>query len=194
MTNNSLWYIARGAGLSALVTLTLGIVLGALASIHTRAAARRVIMQYLHRTAAVLGLLLIALHVAAILLDSIARVGAVGAFVPFTSPYRHTAVALGTIALYALLIVTALGLARGRMAASRAGVAAWRAIHCMSYLAWAAAVGHGLLAGTDRGQRWVEVLNGLCIVAAIAAVGIRVNVLDDDAIGRSASRSAAARK
>ena len=116
MTNNALWYIARGAGLSALVTLTLAIVLGALASIHTRAAARRVIMQYLHRTAAVLGLLLIALHVAAILLDSIAHVGAVGAFVPFTSPYRHNAVALGTTALYALLIVTALGLARGRMA------------------------------------------------------------------------------
>jgi predicted ferric reductase len=194
VTNNTLWYIARGAGLSALVTLTVAIVLGALASIRTRAAARRIIMQYLHRTAAVLGLLLIAVHVAAILLDSIAHVGAVGAFIPFTSPYRHTAVALGTIALYVLLVVTALGLARGRMAASRTGVVTWRAIHCLSYLAWAAAVGHELLAGTDRGQRWVQVLDVVCIIAVFVAVGIRVNVLDDDSIGRPAPHSATMRR
>ena len=194
MTNNTLWFIARGTGLSALVTLTVAIVLGALASIRTRAAARRVIMQYLHRTAALLGLLLIALHVAAILLDSIAHVGAVGAFIPFTSPYRHTAVALGTIALYLLLIVAALGLARGRMATSPAGVVTWRAIHCLSYLAWAAAVGHGLFAGTDRGQRWVQLLDAACIIAVFVAVGIRVNALDNDALRRPTSRSAAIRR
>ena len=193
MSNNALWYVARGAGLSALVTLTVAIVLGALASIRTRAVARRVVMQYLHRTAAVLGLLLIALHIAAILLDSIAHVGAVGAFVPFTSPYRHTAVALGTIALYLLLIVAALGLARGRMATSTAGVVTWRAIHCLSYVAWVAAVGHGLLAGTDRGQRWVQLLNAACIIAAVVAVGIRVNTLDDDSLHRPATRPAATR-
>jgi methionine sulfoxide reductase heme-binding subunit len=187
MTNNWWWFIARGAGLSALVTLTLAVVLGALGSIRVRSVGTRVVVQYLHRTAAVLGLLLIALHISAILFDSLAHVGASGAFVPFTSAYRHTAIALGTIALYALLVVAALGAARGRMAATHAGVVTWRAIHCVSYLAWAAAVGHGLLAGTDRGQRWVQVLNGACIVAVVVAAGIRLSVLDDDSVGRPRS-------
>jgi DMSO/TMAO reductase YedYZ heme-binding membrane subunit len=193
MTNNWWWFIARGAGLSALVTLTLAVVLGSVGSIRSRSPATRVIGQYLHRTAAVLGLLLIALHVTAILMDSLAHVGLSGAFVPLTSAYRHTAVALGTVALYLLLLVAALGAARGRMAGTRTGVVTWRAIHCLSYLAWVAAVSHGLLAGTDRGQRWVQVLDVICILAVVAAVGIRLSVLDDDSVGRPRPTPAAGR-
>jgi sulfoxide reductase heme-binding subunit YedZ len=184
MTNNWLWFIARGAGLSAVLALTIATALGSLGSIRMRAVSWRVVMQYLHRTAAVLGLLLIVVHVSAILLDSLAHVGLDGAFIPFASSYRHTAVALGTFTLYALVIITALGLARGRLTTSRFGIATWRIVHCLTYVCWATAVTHGLLAGTDRGQRWVQALDAVCIAAVVLAVTVRLGLLRSDAVGR----------
>lgn len=174
-----LWFTARGAGLSALLVLTLAVVLGALGSMRTRSAPTRVVVQYVHRTGAALGLGLIAVHVTTLVLDPKARIGLAGALIPFAAHYRPNAVALGSIAMYTLLLVAALGVARGRLASSRLGAPTWRVLHGLSYPAWLAAVGHGLLAGTDRGQRWVVALVVCCILAVVAAVVARVTVLDE---------------
>ena len=99
----TLWYTARGAALAALIALSVATALGALVSLPSRNAARRVIVQYAHRSAAVLGIGLLALHVTAIVLDSKAHVSLLGALVPFTSGYRPEWVGLGTIALYLML-------------------------------------------------------------------------------------------
>jgi sulfoxide reductase heme-binding subunit YedZ len=170
----TLWYTARGAGLAALIVLTLSTSLGALASMKIRSAATRIVAQYTHRAAAGLGLGLIVLHVGTILADPKAGVGASGAFVPFASAYRPNAVALGSIAAYTLLLVAALGMARGRLAVSARGARAWRYVHTLAYGAWGLAMLHGLYAGTDAALRWVRTVWVLCLLAVLGSVAVRL--------------------
>jgi predicted ferric reductase len=179
----TLWYTARGAGLAALLALTLATTLGALGSRWLASASSRVIMQYLHRSAAVLGLSLLVVHISAVLLDNKAHVGVAGALVPFASSYRPGAVALGSITAYLLLLVSALGAARGRLAASDAATRAWRAIHALGYVAWLTAIWHGFTAGTDSSVGWVRLLYLGCLITVPMALLLRLSAL------RSAKRS-----
>ncbi len=168
----TVWYTARGAGLSALVLLTVSTVLGAIASGRGRAGAR-VVLQYVHRVAAALGIGVLVLHIATILADSYANVGVTGAIVPFTSGYRATWVGLGTLSAYALLAVSAIGFARGRMSSSVGAAKIWRTIHCFAYGAWALAIVHGFATGTDSGLLWVRALYATCGLSVVGALAFR---------------------
>jgi hypothetical protein len=169
----NVWFAARGAGLSALVLLTISTSLGALTS-QRFAPGARYIVQYLHRVCAGLGLTVIALHIGTILADSYAHVGWRGALLPFTSGYRPTAVALGSLAAYTFLAVAVLGFARGRMAASPAGARIWRRLHGLAYVGWGAAVLHGFTAGSDSSAGWVRLLYIVCISSVAASVASRL--------------------
>jgi len=188
MNDNIFWFTARGAGLSAMLMLSLATALGAFGSVRLRSAAARIITQYMHRTAAILGLGLMALHVTTLVLDSKAHVGLSGALVPFAAHYRPNSVALGSIAAYLLLILTATGLARGRLASSAIGARMWRGVHLLAYPMWGLTVLHGLLSGTDRGQTWVEGLDVLCILVVLAAAMYRFAHMDDEPNGLHASQ------
>lgn len=170
-----LWYVARGAGLAALVLLTVSTALGALMTGRGRAA-NRVLAQYAHRSTAALGLGVLCLHLATILGDSYAGVGWVGALVPSQSGYRPPWVALGTLAVYTFVGVAALGLARGRLTPSARGVRVWRALHGLAYLGWGMAMLHGLNAGTDTSVGWVRVLYLGCAVVVLGSVAARLSV------------------
>jgi sulfoxide reductase heme-binding subunit YedZ len=169
----SVWLTARGAGLAALVLLTLSTCIGALGSGGVRPGTR-VILQNVHRVAGSLGLGVIILHVATIVADRFAHVGVSGAIVPFTAGFRATWVGLGTIAAYVFLGVAALGFARGRMATSARGAAAWRALHALAYVGWVLAMVHGYNSGTDTSLAWVRLLYLLCGSAVIGSVLARL--------------------
>jgi hypothetical protein len=169
----AVWLTARGTGLSALVLLTATTVLGALTSGRGRATTRY-LTQRVHRALAVTGIAVLAVHVGTILADSYAHVGVTGAVVPFMSGYRATWVGLGTIAAYLLVLTSALGLARGRVAASPAGARLWRPVHALGYLAWAAALYHGLRSGTDSAVAWVRWTYLACAGAGFAAMTWRL--------------------
>jgi hypothetical protein len=175
----TLWLTARGAGLAALVLLTLSTVLGTFGSRHganepNPNPARRYLVQYLHRAFAGLGLVALALHLGAVLADPYAHVGWVGALLPFGSAYRPPAVALGSLAAYTLIGVAVLGLARGRLAASPRGARVWRWLHGLAYAGWVAAIWHGFTAGTDTTLAWVHGLYVGCLIAVLAAVATRL--------------------
>lgn len=170
-----LWYTARGAGLAALVALTLATSLGALTSMRMLSASTRVVMQYTHRAAAALGLGLIAMHVGTLLADRHAGVGVRGALVPFASAYRTNAVALGSIAAYLLVAIIALGVARGRLAGSARGASWWRRVHTLAYGAWGLAMLHGLTAGTDAALPWVRTLWAVCLAAVVMSLSLRLS-------------------
>ena len=194
----TIWFTARGAGLSALVLLTMSTCLGALVS-RRGPATRRYVIQYLHRVCAGFGLAVLALHIGTILADSYAHVGWRGALIPFTSGYRPTWVALGSLAAYTFIAVALLGLARGRMAASARGARMWRGLHCLAYVGWASAIWHGFLSGTDSSVGWVRLLYVGCVVAVLGSVALRVIAMSDacgannsiGAIRRSASEGRA---
>ena len=170
----TLWYTARGAGLAALVALSMATALGALVSMPSRNPARRVVVQYAHRAAAVLGLALLAVHMTAIIADGKAHVGLLGAVIPFQSSYRPGSVAFGSVAAYLFLAVSALGLSRGRLARSPRATRVWRGLHALSYLGWAAAILHGFRSGTDVGTGWVDVLFLISLVGVLAAITARL--------------------
>jgi predicted ferric reductase len=178
----NVWFTARGAGLSALILLSLSTCLGALVS-RSRAGARtgnpgrRYIAQYLHRVSAGLGLAVLVLHVGTILADSYAHVGWRGALIPFTSGYRPTAIALGSLSAYLFIGVALLGLARGRMAASPRGARVWRSLHGLAYLGWGTAILHGFTAGTDSSVGWVRLIYATCLAAVLGSLAYRVVTL-----------------
>lgn len=182
-----LWYLARSAGVVALIAFTASTVLGALSPGRTPSPRpadidRRYLVQMAHRSAAITGLLALAAHVVLLVVDAYVDVSIGGALVPYTAGYRPFALALGTIAVYLFILVAVSGAARGRLATSVRAARAWRSIHVMAYLGWVAAMAHGVLAGTDTGARWSTAVYVACAGAVAVAGTVRL---------RSRARSAA---
>lgn len=174
------WYLARAAGFAALVAATLSVTLGALASGRPEATLagrdRRVLRQLAHRSAGVVTLAMLALHVVLLVTDRYVDLALPGVLVPFTAGYRAFAVGLGTLSLYGFLVVAVTGAARGRLASSERTSRSWRVVHASAYAVWALALGHGVLAGTDTGTWWAWALYGLCATAVVAALATRLLV------------------
>jgi hypothetical protein len=164
----------------ALVTLTLATALGAFGSGRAgghdaRALSRRVVLQFSHVAASVTGLALLLVHGAAIALDPQSGVGASATVIPMASGYRPLAVTLGVLAMYTLAFVALIGSARGRLSASARAARVWRLVHALAYVGWAAAMAHGLLAGTDSSLPLVQLLYLGCGALVTAAVAARLS-------------------
>jgi hypothetical protein len=169
----NLWLIARGAGLSALVLLSISTALGALMT-GRGSAPERVVWHYVHRVTASLGLGVLALHISTILADPYAHVGWRAAAIPFTADYRPTWVGLGTVAVYTFVLVAAIGAARGRFAASSRGAATWRGLHSLAYVGFGSAMWHGFMSGSDSNITWVRALYVTCGVAVAGSLALRL--------------------
>jgi hypothetical protein len=167
----TLWYTARGAGLSALLLLSISTALGALMTGRGKAA-DRVVWHYVHRITASLGLAVLAIHITTILADPFAHVGWRGAVIPFTAGYRPTWVGLGTIAVYTFLLVAAVGFARAKFAETKPAL--WRQLHSLAYLGWGMAMWHGFLSGSDSDVTWVRALYVICGAGVLTAVAVRL--------------------
>jgi sulfoxide reductase heme-binding subunit YedZ len=170
------WYLARGAGVVAFAALSLATAAGAVTARRSGAIERRVLTQYLHRTAALTGLLLLVLHLVTVLIDSYAGVGVLGALLPLASGYRPVAVSLGVLSMYLLVAVIGTGLLRASFANSARGARSWRAVHLLSYPAWALSAGHFLTAGTDAGRWWARLV--LLAGCGVVAAGVLVRLSD----------------
>lgn len=175
----TLWYLARAAGMVALIAFTASTVLGALATRRPRSAGpqgmdRRYLVQMSHRSAAITGLLALVAHVVLLVTDSFVSLSISGVLIPFTAGYRPLALAMGTIGVYAIVLVAVSGAARGRLASSARAAKAWRSVHLMAYVGWALAMGHGVFAGTDTGAWWSTAIYVACGGAVLAAVIARL--------------------
>ena len=170
----TIWYIARGAGLAALILLTASTCLGTLMSgrVATRPGARFV-TQYTHRVIASTALAVLGVHLVAILADSYAKVGFFGAIIPFSAQYRPLWVGLGSIATYLMVLAAATGFLRTKLAGSPRAAAAWRTLHGAAYAGWAMAMLHGLRSGADTHLLWVRWIYLLCLGAVIGSVTVR---------------------
>jgi predicted ferric reductase len=182
----TLWYVARASGVVALVAFTLATALGALTSVRPARRGRdsderRILAQYAHRSAAVTGLALAAVHVTAIVLDAQAYVSASQAVVPFTAGYRPVAVGLGTIALYLFVLTAIVGASRGRLAGLAGASRAWRVVHAAAYVGWALSIGHALFAGTDANRLWMLALALGSIAVVIGGLSLRLRSESDHA-------------
>lgn len=170
MSDDALWVLARSTGLVSTVLLTLVVVLGdGSRAGWGPASLPRFVVTAVHRNAALLAVVVVAVHVVALLLDPYAHLQLLDLVVPFAAHYRPLWVGLGTLAAELLAAVVVTSLVRVRL-----GARTWRAVHWLSYAMWPMALAHGLGAGTDGGSLWVVLLTVACAVAGLAALAVRL--------------------
>ena len=138
------WLIARAAGLTAFGLLTLSVWLGLAMSTRLLGPKRAKSLLGLHRTLAWTGLAMVGLHVGALLLDPVMHFNVLSALVPDAAPWKAGAVALGVVAGW-----LSLALAASFRMRKWIGQRGWRRLHYASFAAFALALGHALLVGTD---------------------------------------------
>lgn len=168
----TLWYLARAAGVVAMVMFTVSASLGILTS-GSREPGRRFWLQYVHRSAAATGLVLLTTHVIAVIADAYVDISPTVLVWPFGSGYRPFAMVVGVLALYGLVLAAVVGAARGRLATSETLTRHWRSIHIAASIGWLLSIGHSLLAGTDRGTPWMLAITLGCLGAVAAAGAFR---------------------
>lgn len=166
MTNEALWALGRGTGITALGFLTISLALG----IATRSGRRflglpRFAVADVHRFAALVGTLLVVLHPALLFFDPYAQLRLVDFFVPFLGAYRPLWQGLGTLAFDVLAVVILTSVLRNRI-----GVRIFRIMHWATYALWPVALAHALGNGTDTDHNWFLLFGGCCVLTVAAAL------------------------
>lgn len=169
---NALWYIGRGTGVMTLVLFSIVVSLG----IATRAAQPvfglpRFAVTAIHRSASLLALVFLAIHIVTMLIDPSAPLYVIDVVVPFAGPYRALWLGLGTIALELIVALIVTSLLRNRI-----GLRVWRFVHWAGYLAWPVAIAHALGTGTDNTQPWLWAVAIACGVLVVASVWWRLSI------------------
>jgi sulfoxide reductase heme-binding subunit YedZ len=169
------WYLIRSLGLVAYLLFSLTLALGAASTTSGatgEAIDRRVVRQLLHRSVAVLALGALAAHLVLVVLDSFVPTTLPQVLVPMTATYRPFALALGTVAMYSLVLAAVSGWARAAIA-STFSEPAWRRVHHAAYVGWALCLGHGILAGTDSPRHWSWAVYAAGVVLVAGALSWR---------------------
>lgn len=159
-----IWLAARATGITAYLMLTLVVALGMILSHPVNQSTWKLSKRLFpwHENLFVFVVAFVLVHVVALVLDPYAGVGISGAIVPGLSSYRTVPVALGNLALYALLIAA---LTARYTKLLPPGV--WLKLHRGSLVVWAMTWVHGIVVGTDTGALGVMyVVTGGLMVAA----------------------------
>jgi predicted ferric reductase len=152
------WFVTRAAAITAYVLLTGSMLLGLSITSKSQAGGlNRADAFALHEFLSWLAWGFVGLHVGSLLIDSFQPFSLVDVLVPFTSPYRTGAVALGVIGLYLLgVLVTSFYVQK------RLGHRTWRALHFSSFLLFVVATLHGIFAGSSTGMPAMQLVYLLC--------------------------------
>jgi len=157
------WILGRSLGVAAYLTLAALVALGIWLRHPWRTRLWSPPTESLLRAHVMLAACTIGLlggHLTSIALDKYAGVGWRGAFVPWDARYRPTGVALGTLALYGIVLVAGTASLAGFV-----GRKVWFPIHTVSAVVLSLCLVHGVLAGSDsHALRWMYVGTGAAVV------------------------------
>jgi sulfoxide reductase heme-binding subunit YedZ len=170
VTDQALWALGRGTGITALAFMTVSLFLG----IATRSGRPLLVLPRfavadVHRFAALAGTLLVALHMALLFFDPYAQLRLIDFVVPFLGAYRPLWLGLGTLAVDLLAVVVVTSVLRHRL-----GVRIFLAVHWAAYALWPAAMAHALGNGTDAGHRWFLLFTWCCALTVCGALTWRL--------------------
>ena len=165
------WLLARAAGITAYLLLTLSVLAGLVLKSRPTRRLRPASVTEVHKTLAVMGLGALALHGAALVLDATVKVTPAALLVPGLVAYRPVAVSFGVVGGWVFALVTVSFWVRKRI-----GVRNWRRLHWLTYALFLLATLHGILAGTDTTRSWTHGLYLGALGAVAAATSWRVLV------------------
>jgi predicted ferric reductase len=153
-TQALVWELIRGSGLLAYIALSISTILGIAITVRAfDSITKRAYVYEGHQSVSIAALVLTGIHMVMLLFDKFVGFSVAAVLVPFAAGWRPWAVVLGIGAFYITLIVTVTSYIRPQI-----GQKAWRAIHYSSFAAWGFAALHGLTAGSDTGEVWVQYL------------------------------------
>jgi hypothetical protein len=156
------WYLTRLLGLLSYLVISGSVIYGLLLSTGILdAIAHRTVSFTLHQDLSAIGLGLALVHAAMLTLDASVPFTIAQLLLPFTGPYRPLWVAMGQLSLLLVVVVVASFSLRRRIGQRR-----WRTLHYVTFLAFAGATAHGLMAGTDTAAPWA-LWGYLCISAVV---------------------------
>jgi len=139
------WIVLRAAGVASYLLLFASVAWGLIAT--TALFGRkphRATSTSLHQFLGTAGLVMLAVHLGGLLVDRFISFGAADVLVPLHSGYRPFAVAFGILSMYLLVVVVASSWAKAAL-----GTKWWRRLHVLAAPAFALALVHGVLAGSD---------------------------------------------
>jgi len=166
-----LWFITRGTGAISLVLLTLAVALGIANVRRTRIGETpRFVVESIHRSASLLAVSFVVIHVLTTLLDGFAPITLLDVVIPFGSTYRPLWLGLGAVAFDLLIAIAITSLLRRRL-----GYRAWRTTHWLAYASWPVALVHGLGTGSDTRTHWMLALTAVCVAIMAVAVVLRIS-------------------
>lgn len=187
MSSTALWYLTRGTGVVTLILLTVSVALGvANARRAQTASVPRFVFDAIHRSASLLAVSFLVVHIGTSLLDGFAPIRLIDTIVPLRSAYRPIWLGFGTVAFDLLLAVALTSLMRRRL-----GYRVWRATHWAAYASFPVALIHGLGTGSDARSTWMLMIAGGCLVAVIVAVVARATAGWPEHIGARSTAIAA---
>ncbi len=165
-----LWYLTRAMAVAGYITLAVGAMVGMLRPI-ARATKERLsgLTDVAHSSLNVLAALLIAGHLITLYFDPFLPFSLANLLVPVHEPYRPLASALGVFALYAIAAVLLTSWLKGALP-----YAFWRAVHYLSFVAFALVTAHGILAGSDTNEPFMRAIYAGCAGAVAFLVLMRV--------------------
>jgi sulfoxide reductase heme-binding subunit YedZ len=162
----TLWYLARGSGAVSLIMLTVVVALGiGTRSGHSFAGMPRLAVASVHRSAALLAVVFLVVHVTTLMFDPYAQLELLDLVLPFTSSYRPLWVGLGALGLDLMIAIVVTSLLRERI-----GHRVWKAVHWLAYALWPVALAHGIGSGSDRSAFWMLAVDTACVLTVIGVL------------------------
>jgi DMSO/TMAO reductase YedYZ heme-binding membrane subunit len=125
----------------------------------------------LHKDLAIVAMILATLHGALLIFDASFPFTPFAILVPFQSPYAPVTVGIGQLTFYLSLVVTASFYVRRHI-----GQRAWRLLHYLTFLSFMGVTFHGLMSGSDSGQRWAFYLYVGTVAAAVFLLTYRIAI------------------
>ncbi len=161
------WYASRASGVAAYLFLWVGLVGGLwMSSAWFDGVVNRGRLLAIHQTAGIAGVVLGLGHGLVLIPDPWTHFTVQDILIPFGSYYRTVLSGFGQVSLYLSAVVSFSFWFR-----SIIGTKAWKYLHYTAFIAYGAALWHGLMIGTDSRAPW---LLGIYLVTSLAVVFIIV--------------------
>lgn len=165
------WYAARAGGVIAYVLLSAVVALGL--SMTSKKSLRRwprFALEDVHRFGGLLVGSFIAIHIAAVAIDSYLPFSPASLVIPLVARYRPVWTGLGIVAAELLLALAFTNHYRN----TRIAYQVWRRAHYVNFVVWSAATLHGLGSGTDRSTAWLLAIYAIAVSTVCGLTAWRV--------------------
>lgn len=171
---NTWWYLTRATGLVAWFAMGLSMLVGIVLSTRLFPERRRPAwLLDVHRWVSGISIVALGVHLGSLVADSYVDFGFLELTVPYASAWRPGAVALGVVAVWLLVLVSATAALRRRLPRR-----VWLWIHRSSYLGFWLASLHAAAAGTDAANPAYRVGAVLLLTLVLVATVYRVAVTE----------------